>query len=89
MFACPHCEFQLVGKSKTKTEHGTSTTQIKCSHCDAVLRIDILTLKDPDYKKLAEKGRNEAGVPTTFCPNCQSTINLSDKTTHKCSTSEG
>ena len=83
MFACPHCDFQLVGRNKTRIEHGSSSTQIACSHCDAVLRVDIVTLRDPDPKKLAEKGQNKAGVPTTFCVDCQTTYNLRD--THKCS----
>lgn len=84
MFACPHCGYQLVGKSKIHTEHGTATMQIKCSHCDAVLRVDIVTLKDPDEQKLVEKGHNITAPATTFCPDCQTTINLDDRNTHKC-----
>ena len=85
MFSCPHCFYVLTGKLHKHSDHGSTSCDIQCSHCQAILRVQITTLKEPNEKLLAEKGINEAGPPTTCCSKCGDTINLSEKNTHKCS----
>jgi uncharacterized protein YlaI len=84
MFSCPHCQFQLTGKAHVQISHGSSEAQIKCSHCEAVLRIQITTLHEPNEERLKEGGINESKAPTTACPECHHIMPVTDWQTHKC-----
>lgn len=83
MFACPHCEFPIAGKAKRNVDQGTAETRIVCVHCEAILRIEITTLREPNPAKL-EKAINSTKPATTYCSNCGKTLNVQEYTSHKC-----
>lgn len=84
MFACPQCQYALVGKVKVNRVNGTATAQIACSHCDAVLHIEITTLREPDKQKLAEKGINASKPATISCLECGAIFNKDQLASHVC-----
>ena len=53
MFTCPHCQYPLLGKFKKEASNGTVEVMIQCTHCTAVLRVSITTLRDPEPEKLS------------------------------------
>lgn len=52
MFTCPHCDFPLTGKINRSVDHGTAEVILQCTHCSAILRVEITTLRDPDKERL-------------------------------------
>lgn len=58
MFSCPHCLFPLTGGSRRLTGPDSCEGTIYCSHCEAIVRVEITTLKEPNPKKL-EKHTNK------------------------------
>lgn len=80
---CPHCHFPLAGGrfNEEKIEDAIQL-DVSCSHCKAILRVTITTLKDPDPEDV--KRKNESGPATTTCPDCQEIIIRSKESEHQC-----
>lgn len=84
MFTCPHCMYALTGKASVRSEHGSSEVTVQCNHCEAILRIQVTTLKDPNPKKLEKVNANKPA--NTYCLDCHAAIALGDESKHKCAT---
>src|ERR1051326_8989912 len=82
VFFCPHCEHPLVGKGKVARTPGQLAAAVSCSHCKAILRIEILTLKDPDKNF----SKNQPPKATTFCKDCGTEILIGNN--HACTAKE-
>lgn len=82
MLSCPHCLYPLAGSRFHSEKIGeVFQTDIACSHCKAILRVTVTTLRDPDPEAIKKK--NTPDPTTTYCPKCQEAYNVGSK--HECS----
>lgn len=59
MSMCPHCHFPLIPRTQTPSGiPGVVSCMVSCTHCEAILRIEITTLKEPNLEKL-QKGKGK------------------------------
>jgi RNase P subunit RPR2 len=80
MTTCPHCLFPLTGKVVSKISSDTSEYVVMCTHCEAVLRIQVTTLRDP-----TKKVTNKIDKASTYCSVCQEVMIVGQEDKHECS----
>lgn len=51
---CPYCLFPLIS-GKPKSGNGVVSDMVSCTHCKAILRIELTTLKEPDEERFRPK----------------------------------
>jgi hypothetical protein len=54
MLVCPHCMYPLTGRQTPATNGGSQHT-VWCSNCEAILRVEVTTLKDPNPERVKKK----------------------------------
>jgi RNase P subunit RPR2 len=59
MSMCPHCNYPLIPRPQSQSGiPGTVAYMVSCTHCEAILRVEITTLKEPDQERI-QRGRKE------------------------------
>lgn len=89
MFNCPHCRQQIISgrRSGLKVSNGVMNGNIFCSHCHAILHVEITTLKDPNPGLLATRAAGP-DMYYVYCDTCSQSIELGKEKDHKCSLTE-
>lgn len=58
MSMCPHCMFPLIPRPQSLSSiPGVVSYMVSCTHCEAILRVEITTLKEPNQEKLQRKAK--------------------------------
>lgn len=85
MINCLYCLHPLVVKLRSSTK-GCSEASVPCFKCGCVLRVEVITLREPQKDvNSPEFKKNEPKAATTFCSACERHMNVSEYESHKCS----
>lgn len=86
MFTCPHCRQQIISgrRAEVKTTNGVTSGNVFCTHCHAILHVEITTLHDPDPELLKTRSAGPE-LYYVYCPNCAESIQWGKEKDHKCS----